>query len=112
MLEISKKRYCNQYFLDNITDGKKIWKAIKEIVHFEPNTNQKLVKIMDNNEENCDTKSIANAFNNYFSNIGKELDNQIPRGHSNPMDYLHSPVKDSSSFFLPQVRKLKLKYQI
>ena len=57
------------------------------------------------------TKSISNAFNNYFSNIGKELDNQIPRGHSNIMEYLHSPVKDSFFLFLPQVQKLNFKYQ-
>lgn len=92
MLKISKKPYYNQYFLDNIADGKKIWKGIKQIVHFRPNTNQKLVNIMNNNEEISDSKSIANAFNNYFSNIGKELGNQIPRAHSNPMDYLHSQV--------------------
>jgi len=65
---------------------------MKQIVHFKPNTNQKLVNIMDNNEEISDSISIANAFNHYFSNIGKELGNQIPRAHSNPMDYLHSPV--------------------
>ena len=68
---MSKKRYYNQYFLDNITDGKKIWKGIKQIVHFKPNTNQKLVKIMDNNEEISDTKSIADAFNNYFRILEK-----------------------------------------
>ena len=104
LLKISKKQYYNQYFHDNITDGKKIWKGIKQIVQFKPNTNQKLVKVMDNNEEISDAKSIANAFNNYFSNIGKELDNQIPRGHSNPMDYLHSPVKDSF-FLFPTTRR-------
>ena len=104
MLKISKKQCYNQYFHDNITDGKKIWKGIKQIVQFKPNTNQKLVKVMDNNEEISDAKSIANAFNNYFSNIGKELDNQIPRGHSNPMDYLHSPVKDSF-FLFPTTRR-------
>ena len=50
------------------------------------------------NYSDATCKSIANAFNNYFLNIGNELDNQIPRGHSNPMVYLHTPVKDS--FFL------------
>ena len=105
---MSKKRYYNRYFLDNTTDGKKIWKGIKQIVHFKPNINQKLVKIMDNNEEISDTKSIANAFNSYFSNIGKELDNQIPRGHGNPMDYLHSPVKGSFFLFPTTSREIEV----
>jgi len=59
---------------------------------------------MDNNEEISDAKCIANACNNYFWNIGEELDNQIPRGHSNPMDYLHIPVKDNFVLF-PTTRK-------
>ena len=109
MLKISKKRYYNQYFLDNITDGKKIWKGIKQIVHFKPNTNQKFVKIMDNNnEEISDPKSIANAFNNHFSNIGKVLDNQIPRGHSNPMDYLHSSVAATSREIEVEISNLRI----
>lgn len=53
---------------------------------------------MDKNDKISDTKSISISFNNYFSSNGKELNNQIPREHSNPLDYLHSPVKDS--FFL------------
>jgi len=48
--------------------------------------------------------SIANAFNSYFSNIGNELDNQISQIDSTPMDYLQSPVKDSS-FIFPTSRK-------
>ena len=52
--------------------------------------------------------SIANAFNNYFSNIGKEVDNQISRGHSNPMDYLRSPVKDSFFLFPTTSREIEV----
>ena len=63
---------------------------------------------MDNNEEISDIKSIANAFNNYFSNIGKELDKQIPRGHCNPMDYLYSPVKDSFFLFPTTSREIEV----
>ena len=33
---------------------------------------------MDDNEEISDIKSIANAFNNYFSNIGAMSQNQGP----------------------------------
>ena len=43
LLKISKKRYYKQYLLDNITDGKKLWKGIKQIVQFKPNTNKKRV---------------------------------------------------------------------
>lgn len=58
-----------------------------------------------------DAKSIANAFNNYFSNIGNELDNQIPRGHSNLMVYLHTPVKDSF-FLFPSTTRREIEVEI
>lgn len=51
LLEISQKWYYNQYFPDNITNGKKIWRGIKQIVHFKPNTNKKLVKIMHGQQQ-------------------------------------------------------------
>ena len=44
-----------------------------------PNTNQKIIKIFDNNVEINDPK-IVNSFNNHFSNIGNNLStNVIPR---------------------------------
>lgn len=48
LLKISKKQYYNQYFFDNICDGNKMWKDIKQIIHFKPNTSQKLIKIVEN----------------------------------------------------------------
>ena len=51
LLKISKKQYYNQYFFDNISDGKKIWKGIKQIIHFKPTTSQKFIKIVENNKK-------------------------------------------------------------
>ena len=49
-----------------------------------------------------DTKSIANAFNNFFSNIGNKLAKSIPEvPNISPLDYL--PVPPSSSFYLSSV---------
>ena len=62
--------YYNHYFLENINDCKKLWNGIKEIVHFRPKINQKIVKIIQNEIELTDPKQVANAFNNYFANVG------------------------------------------
>ena len=70
-LKISKKQYYNEYFFQNIKDGKRIWKGIKQIVKFKPQTSQRLIKIVDNNLEITEPKLVANAFNNYFANIGQ-----------------------------------------
>ena len=60
----------NEYFFQNIKDGKRIWKGIKQIAKFKPQTSQRLMKIVDNNLEITEPKLVANAFNNYFANIG------------------------------------------
>ena len=64
LLRISKIQYYNQYFYDNISDGKKIWKGIKQIIHFKPTTSLSLIKIVNNNKEFSDPKHISDAFNN------------------------------------------------
>ena len=52
-MKISKRQYYNHYFLENI--------------------NAKLN--VEDNVEITDPKMIANAFNNYFTNIGNNLAN-------------------------------------
>ena len=99
LLKISKKQYYNEYFFQNIKDGKRIWKGIKQIVKFKPLTSQRLIKIVDNNLEITEPKLVANAFNNYLANIGKNLESEIPSVSNSPMEYLNNPVCNSLYIF-------------
>ena len=92
LLKISKKQYYNEYFFQNIKDGKRIWKGIKQIVKIKPQTSQRLIKIVDNNLEITEPKLVANAFNNYFANIGRNLESEILSVSNSPMEYLNNPV--------------------
>jgi hypothetical protein len=53
LLKISKKKYCNEYFIKNSKDSKKVWKGIKEIVKSGPQQ-FKCTKIMNGNQEISD----------------------------------------------------------
>jgi len=86
-----------QYY-DNISDGKKIWKGFKQIIHFKPTTSLSLIKTVDNNKEFSDPKHISDAFNNYFANVGNKLKNEIPIVNKRPQEYLRLP--QSNSFFI------------
>ena len=99
LLKISKKQYYNEYFFQNIKDGKRIWKGIKQIVKFKPQTSQRIIKIVDSNLEITEPKLVANAFNNYFANIGKNLESEIPSVSNSPMEYLNNPVCNSLYIF-------------
>ena len=51
---------------------------MKEIVRFESKTSQRIMKTVQNNVKLTDPKLVANAFNNYFANIGVHLARSIP----------------------------------
>ena len=73
--------------------------GIKQMVKFKPQTSQRLIKIVDNNIEITDPKLVADAFNNYFANIGRKLENEIPSAPSSPMVYLNNPACNSFFYF-------------
>ena len=73
--------------------------GIKEIVKFKPQTSQRLIKIVDNNFEITEPKLVADAFNNYFANIVKKLQNEIPSAPNSPMVYLNNPICNSFYIF-------------
>ena len=85
-------------FFKNIKDSKRIWKGIKQIVKFKPQTSQRLIKIVENNLEITEPKLVADAFNDYFTNIGKNLKIQIPNVSNSPVVYLNNPVCNSFYF--------------
>ena len=51
---------------------------MKEIVRFKSKISQKIMKTVQNNVKLTDPKLVANAFNNYFANIGVHLARSIP----------------------------------
>ena len=75
----------------NFNNSKKVWNGIKEIVHFKSKTSQKIIKIVQNNVELTDPKLVANAFNNYFANVGVNLVRIIPDINKSPLEYLKYP---------------------
>ena len=107
LLKISKRKYYNEYFLINSKDNKKIWNGIKQIIQLRPKTNSKVIQIMHNDVLVSDPKTVANAFNNYFANIGTNLSKSIPKTTKPPMDYLTSPVCNSLFLFPATAYKIE-----
>ena len=100
LLKLSKRKYYNQYFLENSNDIKRVWNGIKQIIHCKPKASQKAVRTIKNDVELIDPLKIAEAFNTYFSNVGGNLADLIPTVQKSPMSYLKSPV-DENFFIFP-----------
>ena len=73
LLKVSKKNYYNEYFHQSRGNSKRLWKGIKRVLSYKSNQNRIPTKINHNNSETTDPKIIANVFDEYFANIGREL---------------------------------------
>jgi len=98
LLKVSKRLYYHNYLLVNINSSKKAWNGMKEIVNFKTKMNQKSTKIVQDNTDFTDPKLVANAFNNYFANVGANLASLIPDVNKSPLEYLKNPL--CNNFYL------------
>jgi hypothetical protein len=101
LIRVSKKNHYQAYFETNKTNIKNTWDGIKEIISL--NKKQKVMPnkltLKDKKVGRC-TKSIAEAFNAYFSSIGQSLDQNIPTSSKSFKDFL-SPPQSCSMFLRP-----------
>ena len=90
----AKKEYYKTFFQDNLNNIKKTWQGIKEIVNL---NNKKQVQISQLNyggKQLNSNKDMANAFNDFFTNVGTNLDNEIPQANikKDSTTYLRSRI--------------------
>jgi hypothetical protein len=66
LIQVSKKSYYNKYFANNKYNIKNTWKGIKQLITLkhQPYLVPNLLEV--ENLKLTNSKSIANAFNNYF----------------------------------------------
>ena len=63
-----------------------------------------------NDIEITDPTSIANAFNNYFANIGSDLASAIPSVDNSAYEWMSPPPRDS--LFLPPIALEEIETEI
>ena len=73
-------------------------KGIRQIISLKPQSFRAPTKIIKDNIELVEGKSIANAFNDFFANISSKLANSIPPATKSPFTYL--PAQEPNSFYL------------
>ena len=102
--------YYNKYFSYNSINIKNIWMGIKQIVTLKPKSLNSPNKIIKNNSIVTDAKLIANAFNDYFSNVGNEIANSLPATNISPLNFMDS--KPINSFCLFPVTQQEMELEI
>ena len=96
----SKTKYYNEYFEIHKEKTASIWKGIRSLVKLKSSSKKDISIIDDKGVIIFDQKNICNHFNNYFVNIGHNIDKMIPNSKHSYREYRHQ-IKVNKSFFKP-----------
>ena len=96
----SKKKYYKEYFEHNKINLYSTWKGIKSIVKIKSSSKKDIYSINQNGILITDQSKIANIFNNFFVNVGPNIDKTIPKSYDF-RKYLKNNRFDKTFFLRP-----------
>ena len=99
MITKTKSRYYKQLFERNRNDIRSTWQTIHNLTG-RKSSHDAVKNLLWNGVEFSNSNEISNIFNNYFSTVANDLNNELPDNDANPLDYLIDNVP-SSFFFSP-----------
>ena len=88
----SKRIYYKDYFTTNITNSKKTWSGINQLLN-KNHYKQNLIFLQDCEGLTNNQRKVANKFNQYFINVAGSLSNKITNKNTKFQDYLKNPNK-------------------
>ena len=86
----AKKKYFNHYFEEHKNDIKKTWIGIKNIINTKSIITPKTSQLNVNGKIIDDPAGIANCENDFFVNVGINIDKDIPNNNKSPESFLKS----------------------
>ena len=103
-MRIAEKQFYQGQIIENKNNLRKTWGIIKQVIN--KNKNNKICdKFISGKDITSDPKTIANAFNNYFVNVGPTLASKIP---DQPVDFSrYMPPPNECSLFLTPESEVK-----
>ena len=93
----TKKLYYEQLFEANKNDLRRTWNELRKVINKENNKKELPTTIKVNNLEITNKHEIADTFNNFFINIGKQVSETI-KTNKDPMQYM--PADRPHSMYL------------
>ena len=90
----AKTAYYKKYFETNLSNMKKTWQGIKEIINLNNKGGPKISQLVYEGKLIKTNEGMANAFNDFFTSIGPKLDEEIscPKRNRTPTYYLNSRI--------------------
>ena len=94
----SKKNHFQKYFSKNAKNIRKTWTGIKSIINIRSTIKAQPASIMIGDQLETDPVSIADGFNNYFSQIAEKLQQDVFNGRNHFWNYLKDPLDHNFIF--------------
>ena len=107
-LKHEKNKYYKNLLLRAGTNGKKIWQIINSVLDRKKHKNEFTDKIIYQNNELTDEKTISNGFNEHFKNVAFDIAKSIkPKKHF--LDFLSHASKPENQFSFTKVKENDIK---
>ena len=110
VIRLSKGQYHSSYFEKFKHDCKQVWKGMNNLLRRNKSKNSQDVKLNINGRLISDRKSVANAFNNFFTSAAQNLVNKLAPSNTHFKNYLNDP--NSDSFFVTPVTPSEVNRQL
>ena len=113
LTQISKKTYFHKYFQENLTNIKKTWESINDLLGRKQTVRKNIssLKCPGNDRISYNSSEFPNIMNKYFSSIGHNLASKIPNPRKQFSEYLPD-LSDPGSFFFNPVSPLEIENEI
>jgi hypothetical protein len=100
LIRLSKKRYYQNYFEHNITNIKKTWEGINELLNRQKKETRIISALKDNNHKMVtEASQIPNILNKHFATVGNRLASKLPSSQKHYLDYVGECKSPTLSFF-------------
>lgn len=94
LLDKSQKEHYESYFEEHTINIKKTWEGIRKIVNVKKSTKFSISHLNVNGKMVDDPKDIANAFNNFFVNVGPDTEKKVPKvPNKSPEQFLKNRIQ-------------------
>ena len=95
LIETARKDHFKKYFERHLSNSRKSWKAINEIIHNKFTKVNAEIYLDDDGNIITNQKTVANRFNKFYTNVAKKLLKDLGKPNTKFQDYLKNPNEHS-----------------
>ena len=98
LIQESKKKHFAAYFTENLNNSKKVWQGINDILRNKNRKENSEIYLDEKGSIITDQKIVSNKFNQFYTNVARNLLKDLGETPTKYQDYLRNPNEHSIFF--------------